>query len=198
MLGELFARHQSYAQAKPFYEKAVELDPTKPVHHIRLGGMYIYMSDFDSAFRAFQTAAERFPKVPEIQYFLALSAKGKGDSNLAIEAVKRSLALKETADSNALLGSILSDRNQAAEAEKFLRKAISLNPAHFNSNHDLGRLLIRQGRFAEALPVLQKASSIMPENPDVHYELFLAHSRLKQKADADRELGIFKQLSGKN
>jgi hypothetical protein len=38
----------------------------------------------------------------------------------------------------------------------------------------------------------------MPENPDVHYELFLAHSRLKQKADADRELGIFKQLSGKN
>ena len=37
----------------------------------------------------------------------------------------------------------------------------------------------------------------MPENPDVHYELFLAYSRLKQKNEADRELAFFKELSNR-
>jgi len=195
MLGELNAKYRRYAEARPFYERALQLDAAKPVYYIRLGGMYIFASDFNAAFQIFQKAAQKFPEIPEIHYFLAITARGKGDSDLAIDEVKRSLALKETADSNALLGAMLSDMNKPVEAERSLRIAISLDPGHFNSNHDLGRLLIRQGKFDAALPFLQRASALMPADPDVHYQLFLAYSRLKQKPEADRELAIFKELS---
>ena len=118
------------------------------------------------------------------------------DKNRIITSTE-ALSLKETADSNALLGSILADRNEVVEAEKYLRRAISLNPNHFNSQYDLGRLLVKQQKFVQALPILQKAALLMPNNADIHYQLFLTLSRLKRKAEADRELALFKQLSEK-
>ncbi len=197
MLGELHAKYRQYSKAIPYYDKAVQLDGTKPVYYIRLGGMYIFEKDFDTAFRTFTSASAKFPDIPEIHYFLAITARAKNDPDNAVVEVKRSLALKQTADSNALLGAILSDRNETAEAEIYLRKAISIDPQHFNANRDLGRMLARQAKFSAALPFLQRASTIRPADPDLHYQLFLAYSRLKQKPEADRELAIFKELSGK-
>jgi tetratricopeptide (TPR) repeat protein len=197
MLGELHAKYGQYSKAIPYYENTVQLDGTKPVYYIRLGGMYIFEKDFDAAFRTFTSASRKFPDIPEIHYFLAITARAKNDPDTAIDEVKRSLALKETADSNALLGAILSDRNELTDAEKYLRKAISIDPDHFNANRDLGRMLARQAKFTAALPFLQRASTIRPSDPDLHYQLFLAYSRLKLKPEADRELAIFKELSGK-
>jgi Flp pilus assembly protein TadD len=95
------------------------------------------------------------------------------------------------------LGAILSDRGDIAEAERYLRRAIALNGKHFNALHDLGRLLVRAGRYKDALPILQRAATINADDPDVHYQLFLALSRLKLKEDADREFATFKQLKEK-
>lgn len=197
MLGELHAKYRQYSKAIPYYEKAVQLDGTKPVYYIRLGGMYIFEKNFVAAFRTFKSASVKFPDIPEIHYFLAITARGNNDPALAIEEVRRSLALKETADSNALIGAILSDRNELAESEKYLRKAVSIDPDHFNANRELGQMLVRQAKFSAALPFLQRASTIRPTDPDLHYQLFLTYSRLKQKPEADRELVIFKELSGK-
>ena len=197
MLGEILAKQKRFVEAVKAYEKAVFLDKTKSVYFVRLGGTYLINNDFEKAFQYFKQASVLFPKIPEIRYFLAISARALGNYDLAMSELKTALSLKETADSNALLGAILADRNEIVEAEKYLRKAILLNPNHLNSQYDLGRLLVKQQRFAEALPVLQRARSLMPNNPDVHYQLFLAYSRLKRKAEADKELAVFKQLSDK-
>ena len=76
------------------------------------------------------------------------------------------------------------------------RSALLLNPKHFNSLNDLGRLLVKNRRFAEAIPILQIAATLS-SNPDIHYQLFLAYSRTKLKAEADKEFQLFKQLSEK-
>jgi len=57
-------------------------------------------------------------------------------------------------------------------------------------------LLVRNHRYAEALPHLERAATLNPRDPDVHYQLFFALSRLKRKADADREFATFQRLTG--
>ncbi len=197
MLGEILVKQNLYAEAINFYEKAISQHKSKDVYFVRLGGTYLILKNVEKAFQVFTVASELFPKIPEIKYFLAITARSLGNYDLAITEVKKALTLKETADSNALLGAMLNDRNQSIEAEKYLRKATLLNQNHFNSHYDLGRLLVKQQKFAEALPILQKASSLMPDNPEVRYQLFLSYSRLKRKAEADKEFQLFKQLSEK-
>jgi len=198
MLGEIAAKQSNYPQAVNFYAQAVAQNKTRDVYFIRLGGTYLILKEVEKAFQIFKEAAEYFPRTPEIKYFWAVTARGLGNYDLAISEVRKALILRETADSNALLGAILADRDQAAEAQKYLRKAISLNQSHFNSNYDLGRLLVKEKKFAEALPFLQKAATLSPQTPDVHYQLFLIYSRLKRKAEADQEFKLFRQFSEKN
>jgi len=44
------------------------------------------------------------------------------------------------------------------------------------------------------LTILKRGAELSPEDPGVHYQLFLIYSRVKQKADADSELALFKKL----
>jgi tetratricopeptide (TPR) repeat protein len=62
------------------------------------------------------------------------------------------------------------------------------------AHYDLGRLLIKQRRYDEAIPILERGAMLNARYPGIHYQLFLAFSRLKRKEEAERELVLFKQL----
>jgi tetratricopeptide (TPR) repeat protein len=191
MLGELMSKHLNYTNAKGFYEKAIQIDNSKPAYFIRLGGTYLYLKDFLKSLAIFRDASERFPQIADIQYFLAIAERINGNFELALNSVKKAILLKPNyADALALTGAILFDKNKLVEAEKYLRQAIAYSSNNFNAHNDLGRLLVKQQRFSEAVPLLQRARQISPNNPDVHYQLFLAFSRLKRKTEADQELAL--------
>src|SRR6266545_686509 len=195
MLGELMAKRNHYSTAKTYYEKALAEDDAKVVYYIRLGGAYLYLHDFNRAFEIFKNASERFPRVPETHYFLSIAARTRGESDLALSALKKALAINPGyADALALLGTILLDKGDLAEAEKLFRRAVVANSNNYNANYNLGRLLVKQQNLVEALPFLQRASKILPENGEVNYQLFLTYSRLNRKAEADHELQLFKRL----
>ena len=195
MLGELYTKYKNYSEAKNYYQLVLKNDPTKPVYYIRLGGTYLLLKDFTNAQKIFKKGSESFPKMPEIRYFLAITERASGNFETALDEAKKSLAIKETADADALVGSIMIDQNKIAEAEKFLRKALLINPRHFNSLNDLGRLLVKDRRFEEAIPILQFAATLSA-SPDVHYRLFIAYTRTKRKIEATHELEVFKRLTG--
>ena len=69
-----------------------------------------------------------------------------------------------------------------------------IDATYFPANYDLGRLLVRLRRYDEASPILQRGAPISSTDPGIHYQLFTVYSRLKGKADAERELAIFKRL----
>jgi tetratricopeptide (TPR) repeat protein len=96
------------------------------------------------------------------------------------------------------LGYIASQRGQNEEAERFLRRAIELDPKSYPPYHDLGRLLVKTRRYDEALPILTRGAALNTTDAGVHYQLFLAYSRLKKKDEADRELAEFKRLEEGN
>ncbi|HKG15298.1 MAG TPA: tetratricopeptide repeat protein, partial [Pyrinomonadaceae bacterium] len=62
--------------------------------------------------------------------------------------------------------------------------------------YDLGRLLVRLKRYDEAVPILRGAEALNAKDPGVHYQLFLALSRLKKTEEAKRELAAYKRLDG--
>jgi tetratricopeptide (TPR) repeat protein len=196
MLAELLLKHKQYESARDFYERALQQDASQPVYYARLGGIYILLGISARALDVFKRAVQRFPENADMRYFLALAARGTGDFDLALTAVRKSLSLKANqVDALALLGTILSDRGNIAEAEASLRRAIALNDKHFNAYHDLGRLLVRSRRYEESVPILQHAETLNTSDPDVHYQLFFALSRLKRKTEADREFATYKRLS---
>jgi Flp pilus assembly protein TadD len=94
------------------------------------------------------------------------------------------------------LGFIYLERGRDEDAEKVLRRAVSLDGKHFPAHYDLGRLLVRLKRYEEALPILEHASRLTSDDPGIHYQLFITYSRLKRKDDAHRELTQFKALEG--
>ena len=198
MLGELYAKHKNYLDAEKYYAAAAKLDPLQAVYFVRYGGMFILTSRFALAVDVFKDAATRFPKNAPIQYFLALSARGVGDFDMAHTAVDRALAIEPNyVDALALAGALLMDHGDLTGAERPLRRAITINNRHYNANYDLGRLLLKTNRAAEALAFFQTAAKLNAANPDVHYQLFLTYSRLKRKPEADQEFKLFKGLSDK-
>jgi len=175
---------------------AVRQDPSQPVYHIRLGGTYILLAQFERALEVFQNAARLFPEVDELDYFTGLAARGKGDSELAQSALRKAIARRpDNADAMALLGAILSDRGDAAEAEALLRRAAARDAGHFNAHRDLGALLLRAQRYDEAVTVLRRAAALNDADPEVHYKLYTALTRLGRKEEAAREFAIYQRLS---
>ncbi len=75
-----------------------------------------------------------------------------------------------------------------------MRSALAIDDKHFYANYDLGRLLLKSRRYEESLAILQHAATLKPKNASVHYQMFIALSRLKRREEARQELAIFNQL----
>jgi Flp pilus assembly protein TadD len=194
MIGEELRKQRRYEGAAEFYERALKQDANQLVYYVRLGGSYMLLVRYDRALELFERAARRFPGSAEAQYFVGIAARGYGTLEVAEIALRRSLALRDkNIDALAQLGFVVGDRGREAEAETLLRRAVLLDPGHFYANYDLGRLLVRTKRYDEAIGVLVAADRIRERDAGVHYQLFLAYTRLKRKTDADRELLLFKQ-----
>jgi tetratricopeptide (TPR) repeat protein len=196
MLAEELRKNGRVEDAKEFYERALAQAPDKLVHYVRLGGVLLLLGQNESALEVFRRGAERFPLTAEAHYFVALAARGRGDYDLAEASLRKSLTLQpDNPDALAQLGFILGERARFAEAEQLLRRALVVShDRHFVAHYDLGRLLVKLRRYDEAIPVLERGATLNARYPGIHYQLFLAFSRLKRKEAADRELALFKQL----
>lgn len=200
MLAEELRKSGRLDDAKLFYERALEQDPSKLVHYVRLGGVLLLLGRNEKALEVFARGAERFPNIAEAHYFVAIAARGRGDYDLAEASLRKSLSLEpDNPDALAQLGFIAGERGRDIEAEQLLRRAIALShERHFVAHYDLGRLLVKLRRYDEAIPILERGANLNSRYPGIHYQLFLALSRLKRKAEADRELSLFKQLEEQN
>ena len=114
---------------------------------------------------------------------------------MAAKAFQKSVELEpNNGPAYANLGFLAAERGSPEEAERLLRRSLALDAESYPATYDLGRLLVRLRRYDEALPILEHGSTLNQDDPGVHYQLFIAYSRLKRKPDADRELARFKQL----
>jgi tetratricopeptide (TPR) repeat protein len=95
-------------------------------------------------------------------------------------------------EANYYLGDLLLQQGRGADAERYLKQAIALDPAFVPSYTSLGMLYARLRRYADAKKYLQKAAAT-PQTYLVHYLYAYILSREGMSAD-----GIVSEYSAEN
>ena len=119
----------------------------------------------------------------------------------AYKLARQALALDSTDYRvHLLLGSILTNRKQYAEALTHYQQAMALNSNDANGAAHMGNLFIAMGRFSEALDWLQRAVRLNPLHPAWYlYGIGEAHYGARQYEQAiapcERLSIVFRPLS---
>lgn len=124
----------------------------------------------DKAFQdAFQMPVEQMEK--ELQQYARkpefMTSVLTSKTKLLFDAEMTSGEISE-ADSQAYLGDLLV-HIRAVSADKYLKKAIELNPNHAMAHASLGMFYARQANFAEARKYLEKAVAVDSQNYLAYY-----------------------------
>src|SRR5215213_1892227 len=137
--------------------------------------------------------------VPALAY-LGMTYSERGQYEKAIGFYEQALALNaQLAALHYLVAETLLKMSNAdtTRAEKYLRRAVELDPNLAAAYLAWGRLHVRANRYSEAAPLLERAVSLQPDLVEGHYQLSRVLVRLKRTDEANRELEIFKQLNEK-
>jgi Tfp pilus assembly protein PilF len=137
--------------------------------------------------------------VPALAY-LGLTYAERGQYDKAIGFYEQAIALNsQLAALHYLVADTIlkTSAPDTTRAEKYLRRAVELDPKLAAAYLAWGRLHVRANRYSEAAPLLERAVSLQPELLEAHYQLSRVLVKLKRPDEANRELEIFKQLSEK-
>lgn len=119
----------------------------------------------------------------------ALARAGKVDQGLT--AIRRCIADNPSqAKAHVVLGYLLLDRDDAAQALASFDQALVLEPQSSAARTGKGIVLARTGDLRAAETVLKEALKLNPDPARTHYELGLVYERL---GDMKAALGHFKQ-----
>ena len=80
-----------------------------------------------------------------------------------------------------------------AAAEPLLRRAVSLNPNHYEARYNLGFVLAKLGKPQEAQPHLEKALQLNPASSEAQFQLAAVLRSLGQEQRAQQELQQFQR-----
>jgi Tfp pilus assembly protein PilF len=83
----------------------------------------------------------------------------------------------------------------APRVERYLARAVELEPDFASAHMALAKLYVRGERWTEAAVAFERVTRLDPESSEAHYQLGRVYVRLKRAAEAQRELERFKQLS---
>ncbi len=137
--------------ARKFFESAIALDPAYAAAYSGLADCYVLLRDY------------------------SLAIPPSAAKQQAQELVSKALKLNpDLAEARASLGLLLASEYDFANAEKELRKAISLNPSYSNAHLWFGQgVLANQGRYRECLEELNLAELADPMSIVVIFSQFM-------------------------
>lgn len=156
LLGQGYLKQKEYDRAKKYYEKAIELKP-----------------DYRNAYYGLITVCSRLKLKDEAGEYLATFKKLKAeertvlmDRNKAFDDLVTSR--KSLAETYSNAESIYQKKGNFQEAEKLLRKTITLDPNNTEYLMRLGLLFQSSNRLTNALEMYEKIREIEPDNMISH------------------------------
>jgi Tfp pilus assembly protein PilF len=79
--------------------------------------------------------------------------------------------------------------------ERYLARAVALDPDFASAHLALGKLYVRAERWPDAASEFERVTRLDPQSAEAQYQLGRVYVRLKRPTDAQRALDAFKQLS---
>ncbi|MCA1635309.1 MAG: tetratricopeptide repeat protein [Acidobacteria bacterium] len=180
-------------------EEALREFPRSSRLWLALGIAQLNMGKNDDARRSFARSLELDPRsVPALAYLGTTHAE-RGQYSEAVSFYERAIAADDgrLAVPYYLAADTLLRQTEvdAPRAEKYLVRAVELDPSFAAARLALAKLHVRTERWAEAAVQFERVVQLEPGRAEAHYQLGRVYTRLKRAADAQRELATFKQLS---
>jgi len=138
------------------YERAYELDQTRPIALLMLAGIYPYFGQPEKSVRTVETLMEKFPEDPDVICAGAELASRSGDFDKALAAFDRAFKLKERSQYLVAKGNLLLAAGRAAEACEMYEKCIVFEPGFEQGYEQLYRQLMQIGEIAQSVEVLSR------------------------------------------
>lgn len=179
-------------------EEALRELPTSPRLWLALGIAQLAAGKNDDAQSSFARVLELDAKsVPALAY-LGTARAERGLYAEAVALYERAIAADPKLSVPYYLAAdalLKASETDAARAEKYLGRAVELDPDFAPSRLALARLYERAGRWAEAAEHLERAVRLDPELAEARYHLGRVYRQLKRADDSKRELAAFQRLS---
>ena len=171
-----------------------------PAHKLNAEALEI-QGKWDEAEREYQEMIEKNPDSPGLHYLLGrllLSRPGadaKSGEQAKQEFQKEIQIDPRNAGAEYILGEMARQESQWEEAVGYFSKAAKLDTNFGDAYLGWGFCLVTLKRYEEAIPPLKTAVQLEQGNPSAHYNLAIALSRTGQKAEADQQFAIHRQLT---
>lgn len=186
-LGEAYMVQGDYISALRELLQAQELYADDPYLQNNLGLAYLGRGRPDLALRHFEQALKLNPA-----YAPALN--NKGATLLALEDWDAAIVAFLTITDDLLystphyplanLGWAYYNKRDYAQAERYYREALNIEPEFLMALQGLARTHLLRGNTAEAITLLERARRSFPRQPEVHLDLGRAYIRQHQYSEA--------------
>lgn len=139
--------------------------------------LIVSKSDYRRAISQFSRAISAYPDYYEAYAAMGLAQSQMGDAPAAETSLRKSIELSTEKYPQALLdlASLLNGKKRFAEAEPFVRKAVTLDASSYRAQSELATALAGQNRFREALAPASAARDLQPDNPQIYLSLYNLH-----------------------
>jgi tetratricopeptide (TPR) repeat protein len=163
MLGLSAWKSGDLAKSESAFETALRIDPMHMKSLVNLSRVLIEQKRYDDAIVKLTVAGEVDAESANVQRLMARAYRAKGETDQAIDAYRRAIALDGSdAWSMNNLGLLYLEQGFVEDALPYLAKAVLMkeNVAAFHNN--LGMALEHQGRFVAAATAYQGALTADP------------------------------------
>ena len=159
-----------YTRAIPFFERAVELDPTYAEAWYQAGFSYGFLGRHQDALKASKQAAKLRPEWPETFVNIGASNYALGDYKDAAEAYKTALKLDgDNPETQYAYGLALNKLNKTDEEILAYRRAIAIKPDHANALEKMGQAYFRKKRWADAASAFSQLQIYKPDSKTFNF-----------------------------
>ena len=182
----ILARRKAHAEAAKLLQAALKRHPKSPALALALARALYLSGQPRAAATVMQAAHQHHPGNKQLTFGLALALERDARWRDGVDLMRRFLLRnpKDGPAHNFVGYSMLVHGEDLDAAERYIRKALVLDPGQGYIIDSLGWLYHRRGRKTQALQLLQMAARLAPEEAEVLEHLAEAHAAQQHTATA--------------
>ncbi len=195
MLGNACLVTRQTSEAVKAFASLFQVPPASAAAHVATARMMMHRDMDGEAAAMAKQALALDPRIPEAHFILGEVAIGHAEIDEAIAELEREIAISPTfAMAHYRLGDAYTRREDWERATPPLERSIWLNPNFSGPFILLGKAYLKQKKLPDAEGVLRHALRLDPQNRSAHYLLGQTLMQLGRQEEAQKEMGIWKQL----
>lgn len=172
VVGDSYYNEQAYAEALPYYQKALKYKPDSAEIHFLTGTIYQQLSNFEDAKNAYLSTLQLNPKHESAYAHLGNLFTGKNMLAEALNCYEKALNINPKSHVYYFnIANIFKKAGQDKKAIEFYLKSLEIKPNDAEAYEMLGNCYRNLNDIQNAIDALLKSLELNPDKPSVHAEL---------------------------